>query len=536
MKHHINFLFLFSFFCLTPGSAQSWAWAKGAGGIGSDAANAVTIDEHGNIYVTGNIAGIANFSGVGAQGKGIFDVFITRYDPQGNVVWVKLAGGDDNDAGTGIKYKGGFLYVTGYFNDTAWFETTMLLSRGDADGFIAKYTTDGNLVWVRQIGGSNSDVSLSVDADNAGNVYIGGSYEYNMMLDTFHLSTTNLYNESFLAKYSSDGNVLWAKSGKGNNANQITGVAFDNDHSVFVTGYFGGNFKIGAGNINSATSSYDIFLAKVDENGNYDWLKSAGSTYEDAAHGICSDANGNAIVVGYFAGTAYFDSHTVTYSDYNDIFVAKYDASGNNLWVRAGRGHQLDIGWGVTTDANGNIFATGMYQDVIDFDGNILHAFDRDIFLVSYSPAGTLRWATTAGGVNTDCGFSVAVSNAGMLVLAGYYSYTGYYGNIHIDNAIVNDIVVAAYNPPTVNSIAQVEDDLKISLFPNPVSANANCLLQISKEEKYQIKIFSISGQLLWEELNPLNNRIKTGELPTGIYLVEVTSISINKILRLVKQ
>jgi hypothetical protein len=100
----------------------------------------------------------------------------------------------------------------------------------------------------------------------------------------------------------------------------------------------------------------------------------------------------------------------------------------------------------------------------------------------------------------------------------------------------VNDIVVAAYNPPAVNSVDQVEDDLKVSLSPNPISASTDCLLQISKEEKYQIKIFSISGQLLWEELNPQNYRIKTAELPTGIYLVEVTSISINKILRLVKQ
>lgn len=531
-----NLLLIFSLFCFGINSAQSWVWAKGEGGIGSDAANSITLDELGNAYVTGNIAGSANFSGVGAQGRGIFDVFITKYDPQGNVVWVKLAGGDDNESGNSIKYKNGYLYITGYFNDTAWFENTMLLSKGDADGFLAKYTTDGNLVWVRQMGGANSDLSMSLDVDQLGNVYIGGSYEYNMMLDTFHLSTTNLYNESFVAKYNSTGHVVWAKSGRGNNANQITGVAFDNDHSIFVTGYFGGNFKMGSGNINSATSSYDVFLAKLDVNGNYDWLKRAGSTYEDAAHGVCSDANGNPSIVGYFAGTAYFDSHSVTYSDYSDVFVARYDSAGNNLWVRAGRGHQQDIGWGVTTDAYGNIFATGMYRDVIDFDGNILHAYDYDLFLVSYSPSGNLRWITTAGGVNTDCGFSVAVSNSGVVALAGYYSYTGFYGSIALDYAAVNDIVVAEYNPPLVNSIDEVSDDLGVWLFPNPVSLNSDCKLQMVSEEKYSVKIFTVAGRLLWQESNPANNKLKTAELPSGVYLIEVSTASAKKVLRLVKQ
>lgn len=525
---------LLSFSCVSQ--AQSWAWAKGEGGIGSDAANSVSLDEQGNVYVTGNIAGGANFSGVGAQGRGIFDVFIAKYDPQGNVIWVKLAGGDDNDAGAAIKYKNGFIYITGYFNDTAWFENTMLLSRGDADAFIAKYTTNGVLVWVRQMGGTNSDLSMSVDADNAGNIYVAGSYEYSMRLDTFHLTTTNLYSESFYAKFNSLGEVQWAKTTKGTNTNLITGLAFDNDHSVFLTGYFGGNFMMGGSSVNSATTSSDIFLAKIDANGNYDWLKRAGSTYEDVAHGVCGDANGNAILVGYFGGTAYFDSHTVTYSDYSDVFVARYDSAGNNLWVRAGRGHQQDIGWGVTTDAYGNVFATGMYRDVIDFDGNILQAYDYDLFLVSYSPSGNLRWITTAGGVNTDCGFSVAVSNSGVVALVGYYSYTGFYGSITLDYAAVNDIVVAEYNPPVVNSIEESADHLGVLLFPNPVSANHDCKLQIAGEEKYSVKIFSASGQLILKETNPLNNQLKTADLPAGFYFVEVTAGSANKVLGLVKQ
>src|SRR5205085_7879568 len=109
-------------------SAQTWNWAKGEGDIGNDASNSITLDDNGNAYITGNLAGRADFSGTIYQGRGIYDVFIAKYDPSGNLLWVKTAGGADNDQGNAIKYHNNFIYLTGFFNDTAWFESTMLVS------------------------------------------------------------------------------------------------------------------------------------------------------------------------------------------------------------------------------------------------------------------------------------------------------------------------------------------------------------------------------------------------------------------------
>lgn len=527
LKIHLLQMFAVLLFCsiIQTASSQSWVWAQGEGGPGSDAAKSITVDEQGNTYITGNIAGFADFSGTTYQGRGIYDIFIAKYNSQGGLLWVKLAGGDNNESGNAIQYKNGFLYLTGYFNDTTWFGGNRMISRGSSDAFIAKYDKDGSFIWVKQAGGVNGDLGISIDVDDAGDIFVAGTFRSSMTLDAINLTSPNFYDESFYARYDANGNVIWAKATRGNNPNQIAGVAFDHDHSFFITGFFGGNFTIGSTTVNSSTSSYDIFLAKIDANGDLDWLKKAGSTYEDAAHGVCSDLNGNPSIVGYFAGTAYFDSHTVTYSDYNDVFVARYDSSGNNLWVRAGRGHQLDVGWGIATDNNGNVFATGMFQDYIDFDGNIIHVNNlRDIFLVSYTPNGDVRWLAQGGGLDTEIGFSVAVANSGLVAICGYYTHTCYFGNLPIDYAEVANLFIANYNQPLVNGISNWEDDSTVSIYPNPSQGNYE--LRIANYEFKQPLNFTIrdlSGRKIVEQqvLSP-SSEINLAAFEAGIYFITV--------------
>jgi len=191
--------------------AQSWVWAKGEGDIGNDVTNSVTTDTYGNTYITGNIAGKADFSGTIYQGNGLYEMFIAKYDPSGNLLWVKLAGGVDNDQGNCIKWNKGFLYVCGGFSDTAFFESTSVISKGESDAFVAKYDDSGNLLWVKPAGGTGFDYASSLDVDNGGNIFVAGTYESNITLSTTNLTTTSFYGESFYAKYDGGGNIVWAK-------------------------------------------------------------------------------------------------------------------------------------------------------------------------------------------------------------------------------------------------------------------------------------------------------------------------------------
>ncbi|MBP6731601.1 MAG: hypothetical protein KA149_06050, partial [Chitinophagales bacterium] len=469
-------LLLFLTGATKTGYGQSWQWAKGEGDIGNDAAFGVTVDDAGNSYVTGNIAGRADFSGTIYQGSGIYDLFVAKYGPNGDLLWVKLGGGPGNDQGNSIKWSNGYLYVCGSFEGTATFSGTTLTSKGEGDMFLAKYGDGGNLIWIRSGGGTGLDYGQTVDVGSNGDVLVGGAYETAMKLESVNLTTTNIYYESFYARYGSTGNLIWAKSTSGNNPNMVTGLAFDHNNALYITGYFGGSLRADNTTVNSVSSSYDIFLAKVSEgDGSLTWIKRAGSLYEDAGHAVTCDLQGNPTITGYFAGTASFDGNQVTYNDYNDIFTARYDANGNNLWVRAGKGLQLDVPFAITSDATGNLFVTGMFQGAIDFDGNALTGGDREVFVVSYDNNGALRWLAQAGGSDTDCWLGIAVSGNGSLLLCGYYVHTGMFGNVPVDYASGTDLFIAKYSPPPVG-INNLSVDLDVVLYPNP--SRDNCVLK----------------------------------------------------------
>lgn len=531
-------LLLLLLFCMAAGSvtAQTWQWAKGAGDIGTDAASAITTDPYGNTYITGNIAGRAKFSGTMYQGNGLYEIFIAKYDATGNLLWVKLAGSDRNDQGRSIKWKNGSLYVCGIFEDTALFENTTLISRGESDAFVARYNDNGNLQWVKQAGGTQLDLAMAIDVDDNENVYVAGQYERAITIGSSTLTTSNIYSESFYARYDKNGNLQWAKTTTGNNTNLITGLAFDNHHSILLTGFFGSTLAVGNKSIDATSASYDIFITKVDiDNGNTDWLKRAGSTYEDGAHGICADAYGNPVITGYFAGTAYFDNNSITYSDYNDVFVARYDSAGNNLWARAGKGNKLDTGFGITTDENNNIYATGMFQNIIDFDGIQLTSpdvLDRDIFVVSYTPDGTLRWLAEAGGEDTDCGMGIAIAPNNRITIAGYYLHTCSFGNIPIDYADGADVFVASLTQPLTGIPALA--DSQINIYPNPATTNTVITLTGNTDGNYVVT--NTNGQAVTTgRISGSNTTINTNALANGVYIVTVTTNNGSYTGRLIK-
>lgn len=509
----------FILFCYNIASAQTYNWALGEGGLGNDAATSVAVDELGNTYLTGNLAGSADFSGNVVQGKGVYDIFLAKYDADGNFVWIRTAGAGKNDQGNALRYHNGNLYLAGYFTDSLQISSALYLGNGSADVFVAKYDTDGNFQWARTAGGAEFDVASSLDVDQFGNVYIAGSYSNSIQFDTTTLTTSNLFKESFVAKYNANGQRQWAKSVSGNAANLITGVASDKDSSIYFCGFFGGNFKYDNVTLSSASPSYDILLLKLNTDGQLVWLKRAGSTFEDGANAIACDKDGNPVVVGYFAGTASFDVNTVTYKGYNDLFVAKYDPQGNNLWVKAGKGQELDIAYGVITDVSNNVIVTGMFQDQVDFDGNILTGINRDVFVVSYAPNGQFNWMSKGGGGNTDCALSLAQKANGDVMICGYYLYTCSFGAIQIDYANNNDLFVASLSPPVVNALAPMNTTPVISFFPNPTTSDV-FVQGITKDANWYL--LNSRGENLDVEI--IENRISLASFPSGIYLLKISS------------
>lgn len=510
-------------------NAQTYNWAIGEGGIGNDAANGIASDATGNAYVTGNFAGSANFSGQDIQGNKLYDIFIAKYNTAGVLQWVINRGGVNNEQANGIRVKNGFIYICGFFEDSCYFGSQPTLVKGEADAFVAKFDLNGNLLWVGVAGGPGFDNATALDVDEAGNVYISGSYENSILFDTLQITTTNLFSESFIAKYSPDGQLRWAKSSKGSSTNQLTATALGNSNALYVTGFFGGNFKLDNTTLNSSTSSYDAILCRLDSNGVVQWMKKAGSTYEDAANALCTDAQGNVFMGGYFAGTASFDNNTVTYYDYNDAFVAKYTENGNNAWVRAGKGPELDAVWGLVCDNSGNVVATGLFESSFEVSGTTLTGPDRDVFIISYDTDGNLRWTLEGGGIQTDCGLGVAVRPDGHLLACGYYLYTCSFGNFALDYADANDIFLLDLTPPL--SAIEEPNDIAFLVTPNPLGHISEMNTSNDSVKNSLISLNDLTGNQIWQGfLSDLSS--STVDLKPGMYFLH----SGNQVARFVIQ
>jgi len=252
----------------------------------------------------------------------------------------------------------------------------------------------------------------------------------------------------------------WAKSMGGGNTDQAWGIAVDGGGNVYVAGYIGqgtADFNAGgSGGMVTSAGGDDVFLAKYDANGGFLWAKAMGGSSTDRAWGVAADANGNVYVTGYIGeGTADFNpggsGGSITSTGNNNIFLAKYDATGNYLWAKSmgssaddqgydvtvdGSGYlwgksmgggSADNGLSVAVDGSGNVYVTGYFQSApADFNpggtgGTIATAGNLDGFLAKYDAGGSFLWAKSMGDVSADGGYGVSVDGAGNVVAAGYF-------------------------------------------------------------------------------------------------------------------
>lgn len=357
-------------------------WANRAGGTGGDEGYCVANDDLGNSIVTGFFFGTGKFGSISLVSSGGHDVFVSKYDDFGNVQWAKSTGGKVADYGLGIcPDMSGNIVVAGCFQDTINFDMISLVSKGEYDIFIAKFDKLGNVIWAKNAGGPNSDIGRSLASDKLKNYFITGEFSGIATFD----KTTIQGNGIFIAKYNSDGNLIWAKGATGTGTFEPSSIAIDNLDYPIITGYFSDIVSFGLENLHSEGDK-DIFIAKYDAAGNILWTKRAGGTAYDIAHDISTDYFGNPIITGSFRGSSNFGSFTLNSIDGSpDIFIAKYNTLGDVLWVKQAGGKGYDATLSIVSDKNGINTITGFFEGAATFDKiNLNSSGDRDIFVAQF--------------------------------------------------------------------------------------------------------------------------------------------------------
>ena len=358
-----------------------------------------------------------------------------------NYRWARSIGATSNDQGKGIVTDQlGNVYITGEFRNTVDFDpgTSVfnLTSNGAQDIFIEKLDSSGNLIWAKNIGGTGGDQGNSITIDTAGNIFITGQFQHTVDFDP-GVGISNLAStgstDIFVLKLDSSGNFIWAKGFGGTGTDVGLSIATDLIGNIYTTGYFAGSadFKPGPGStFLTSNGGYDVFVQKLNPNGNFIWAKGMGGSTFDYGRSISVDSSGNVYLMGDFRGTADFFSGSgavyLTSRGSSDVFVQKFNTSGIFVWVKQMGGVGTDVGQAITTDSFGNIYSTGYFEGTANFDpgagtANLTSNGSSDVFVHKLNPLGDFIWAKSMGGTGTEGSNDIAIDHSMNIYLIGWF-------------------------------------------------------------------------------------------------------------------
>jgi hypothetical protein len=434
-------------------------WAKGAGWYNYDSAHDVAIDKNGNCVIVGKFQSRVTFSDYSFDTNGGYDIFVVKYDPYGKVIWANQIYGPSTDWGYGIKIDAdNNIIITRYFTDYAKLGSFNLVSNGYVDILIAKYDSAGNLLWAKTAGGWSIDYGQDLTIDKFNNIYVTGFFRNRALFDSVNIATPAMTYQTFVAKYKATGELIWVKHAVGSNENFGSGITGDDTGNIYVTGAFSDTVTFE--NITLVSSGdKDVFIVKYDSSGNLLRANQCGGSEYDWGWSVATDGAGNCLVTGQFCGTALFGNITLTSAGGNDIFIAKYDPSGNIIMAKRAGGSSDDQGRDMITDAAGNYYITGEIGMDGTFDGTSLPG-NGTIFIVKYDASDNLLWAKRAGSNVNLCPGIALDEPSKSCYIAGYYFNNAVFDSVTLISAGLSDIFVAKLLEQPLPALSAIPDQL----------------------------------------------------------------------------
>jgi Beta-propeller repeat/Planctomycete extracellular len=403
-------------------------WARRIGGAAANFAPEIAGGSDGSVYVVGSFTGRADFGPTTLTSEGGNDAYAAKLDSDGNFVWAKRYGGANDDYGNGVAIDAiGNAYIMA---------ETRTVSAGSPDAYMAKVDAGGNVVWTAVVGASSSIPTkgkpgptgwargFKITVDTTGDIYATGRMSGTVDFDP-GAGTTSVAGSAFVAKYTANGNIVWARAFTGGLVLEPHDIAVDSSGNVYSTGSLvlsadfdpGTNkktqkFILDAGTADDGSWNTAGYVSALDASGNFLWAKSTqmvgGAFYQARANAIALDSLGGIYIAGdFFSGTADFDPGAGTFSLTpigNDAFVWKLDTSGNFVTALQIGGAGDDGAAGIDVDAAGNIYTAGYFSGTVDFDPGAstfnLTSASADAFVLKLTQSGAL--AAAGAGASTS--------------------------------------------------------------------------------------------------------------------------------------
>ena len=365
-------------------------WIQLSGSPEIDSSFNVAVDSEGNVYTSGETSG--SLDGANAGGS---DIWVSKYDNSGNLLWTEQLGTpwDERSESMTVDREGN-IYLAGWSYGN--------LGNGEArssdiSGWVAKYDRDGNQLWIEGLGVVTAIYDIAVDG--SGNTYVVGENTYG-----------NREVDGFILKYDSNGTRQWGKLFHTDKLDISRGVAVDNSGNIYMSGWTQSQFDRNslwptkAGEVNA-------WVVKYDSNGDEQWTQLLASGTDDRATDVAVDSAGNVYTTGYTKGDL-----GATNAGAWDVWISKYDSSGNLLWTQQLASERDETSWGVEVDSQNNIYLTGYTTG----DLETTNAGGLDAWISKYDSSGNLLWIDQLASDVNDVSWGLAIDEANNAYISGY--------------------------------------------------------------------------------------------------------------------
>lgn len=520
--------YLIFIFSSTTTLAQNFTyeWAKSFGGIKSESATNMTTDDQGNLYIVGYSWGEISFDSYDLTGP--VD-FLVKMDNEGNTLWTTGIFNASTMLGGVVVDSEYNVYVSGYFIGSFVFNEDTIESQGFYDIFVAKYDSNGNPLWIRSGGGEGYEMQASITIDSENNLYLL-SYHSS---PTFTIHNTVLTNEGgsqgVLCKFDEEGDILWVKQ---IDSYWIAGLAVDQTDNVIIGGDFS-NMEFGNSLLTIHPEAWGAACFIIyNKNGEELWGKCVGGEDESwtATYTFRIDDEGNIYLVGTYDSEITFDDVVLSSpppdpydSEYNVeyMFIAKFNIEGNIEWVTHIAGDYTEV-MGFRKRNSEFYFKGVAWSSSVQLGSTTLNG-DEDEgihFFSKISDNGEFIWAYI---IESDEYFNTFLPiNQNDMIIAGSFSGSTTLGETTLTSAGESDIFLAKMVESTVG-LKKIEAPRKFTLYPNPFSTQA-VLFSDKELHNATMIITNALGQVVRkiDNLSGQEITIDRKNLPLGIYFINV--------------
>jgi hypothetical protein len=524
-------------------------WARFSGGAGSESPLAITKDKLNNIYSVGYFTARADFDpGVGSQvltPTSTSDAFIQKLDPNGNLLWAKaILSSNTVEASSVVTDSLLNVYITGHFYGTADFDPgpnsySLTSNNLTSDIYILKLDQYGNFLWAKTFGSFSEDKGHNITVDTKETITIVGHFIGTVDFDpgpSSHNLTSIGNANGFVLKLDTNGGFIWVKNTFKAFGYKITS---DIDGNSYMAGFFSDTVDInpntGVHHIISNGLS-DIFLLKLDKNGNFLWNNSYGGPNSDGISAIHVGKNNKIYISGIFQDSVDFDpSSSISYGYSNgdyDYFIQQLDTSGNLIWNHTFGGQGFEDCYGITTDSVGNIYTTGIYQLSVDFDPGVDSIILNskgffDVYSQKFDLGGNLLWAISYGGLYFDCSYGIEVDDNNNIYMGGFHTGVADFDpstdSLYNTSLGGQDVFILKLNQVLNSSLSYNQQPSTFKIYPNPTFDILN--IETHNQVSKSIQILNLNGVVLYDKTtSSKNTTIDVKRWLSGVYFLNIKS------------